>query len=65
MMAALERWVETGVAPEQVIATKYAVVDNQRTAVMSRPLCAYPKVAFYKGSGDPKGADSFVCKAPM
>ncbi len=64
LMAALEQWVEKGVAPDQVIATKYAVVDQRRTAVMTRPICAYPKVAFYSGSGDPKVAESFVCRAP-
>lgn len=64
LMAALEQWVETGVAPEQVIATRYAMVDHQRTPVMTRPLCAYPKVAFYSGAGDPRAAESFVCRAP-
>jgi feruloyl esterase len=30
---------------------------------MSRPLCAYPKVAEYKGSGDITQAENFVCAA--
>jgi hypothetical protein len=51
--AALERWVEEGVAPSQLIATK-----GQRT----RPLCPYPQVATYKGSGSTEDASSFVCK---
>jgi feruloyl esterase len=31
-------------------------------AVDSRPLCAYPKVARYKGSGDIEKAENFVCQ---
>jgi hypothetical protein len=56
---ALERWVEQGVAPEQVIATKRAgaTAPAQRT----RPLCPYPQVARYKGSGSTDDAASFTC----
>lgn len=54
---ALERWVEQGVAPDQVIATKRAGDKTQRT----RPLCAYPKVARYKGSGSTDDAANFSC----
>ena len=59
--AALERWVEKGVAPSQVIATKY-VDDNPAKGVqMMRPLCPYPHVAKYRGTGDANEAASFVC----
>ncbi len=54
---ALERWVEQGVAPEQVIATKRQGGQVTRT----RPLCAYPQVAQYKGSGSTDDAANFVC----
>ena len=59
MQAALEQWVERGVAPEQIVATRLinGVVDR------SRPLCPHPKVAVYKGKGDPNDAASFVCEA--
>ncbi len=40
-MAALERWKETGSAPDQIVAAKVA---GGRVA-MTRPICAYPKVA--------------------
>jgi feruloyl esterase len=58
MQAALEEWVERGVAPEQVIATRSinGVVDR------SRPLCPYPMVAVYKGRGDSNEAANFVCQ---
>ncbi len=56
---AIERWVEQGVAPDQVIATKRAGANAppQRT----RPLCPYPQVARYKGSGSTDEAANFNC----
>jgi feruloyl esterase len=59
--AALERWVEKGVAPGTIIASKYSADDRQH-AKMTRPLCAYPQVAKYKGSGDTNDAANFVCE---
>ncbi len=50
-------WVEKGTAP-QVIAGK-RMVNN--AAVMTRPHCAYPAVAKYKGSGDSSKAENFTC----
>ncbi len=57
---ALERWVEKGAAPEQIIAAKMA----NGHATMTRLLCPYPQVARYKGSGDDKDAANFACAAP-
>ena len=59
-VAALERWVEEGVAPDRLVASK--VVDGavQRT----RPLCPYPQVARYQGTGSIDDAASFACVAP-
>ena len=58
MQAALEQWVERGIAPDQVIATRAinGVVDR------SRPLCPYPKKAVYTGKGDTNEAASFTCR---
>jgi len=54
-------WVERGMAPQRIIATKY-VEDQQPLAVqMTRPICVYPLVAKYSGSGDPNDAASFAC----
>jgi feruloyl esterase len=58
MLAALEQWVEKGKAPDQIPASR--VVDGR--ADRTRPLCAYPQVASYKGSGSTDEASSFVCK---
>jgi feruloyl esterase len=52
---ALERWVEQSVAPEQIIATK-----GPRT----RPVCAYPKIARWKGTGSTDDAANFTCAQP-
>lgn len=54
MLTALENWSEKGVAPEKVIATK---ADSK----LSRPLCPYPQIAKYKGTGDTNDAANFEC----
>jgi feruloyl esterase len=61
--AALERWVEDGVAPKQIIATKYKTGMNPASGILrTRPLCPYPQTANYKGSGSTDDAANFVCK---
>jgi feruloyl esterase len=57
-MSALERWREAGEAPASLTATR--VVGNR--VDMTRPLCAYPQVATYKGTGSTNDAANFVCK---
>ena len=47
----LESWVEKAVAPEQLIGTGTVAGDSTRK--MTRPICAYPNVAQYRGTGDP------------
>jgi feruloyl esterase len=60
--AALEQWVDKGVAPEQVIAIKYKVGMNPASGVeRTRPLCAYPKVARWSGQGSSDDAANFTC----
>ena len=56
---ALELWVEKGVAPEQFVGTGKSVSEPGKA--LTRPICAYPKVARYKGSGDINDAANFVC----
>ena len=60
MVTALEQWVEQGKAPDQILASHSikGVVDR------TRPLCPYPQVAVYKGSGSIDEAANFACKAP-
>jgi feruloyl esterase len=59
-LTALEQWVEKGIAPDQLIATHSTAGKVDRT----RPLCPYPQVARYKGTGSIDEAASFVCAAP-
>ncbi len=60
-LSALEQWVEKGIAPEQMESTHFDLNGNpDRT----RPLCAYPKVAQYNGSGSIDDAANFSCAAP-
>ena len=61
MSVALERWVEAGIAPDQVIASKRQGLDPKSPVIRTRPLCAYPHVARYKGSGSTDDAANFVC----
>ena len=61
----VENWVEKGSPDESVIATKYAQgKDGATETVFTRPLCAWPKVARYSGSGDSNDAANFACAAP-
>lgn len=62
LQAAMERWVEDGIEPSGLVATKF--VDEApatRAIKLTRPLCLYPTVPKYRGSGDPSDAASFVC----
>ncbi len=64
LYTSLERWVETGVAPSKMIVTKYVNdLKPDQGVKMTRPLCAYPEIAKYKGSGDPSDAANFACVA--
>ena len=57
-LGTLEQWVEQKKAPDQIVASRAVkgVVDR------TRPLCPYPQVAVYKGSGSPDEAANFVCR---
>jgi feruloyl esterase len=60
MLAALREWVERGTAPDRVPAAR--VVDNK--TVRTRPLCPYPQVARYNGTGSIDEAANFTCRLP-
>ncbi len=71
MVTALVNWVEKGQAPDRVIAKARgagSTVPNPEVPASwspgrTRPLCPYPLVARYNGSGDVESADSFSCKS--
>jgi feruloyl esterase len=54
-MAAIVDWVEKGKAPDSIVASR-----PSRT----RPLCPYPQIAKYKGTGSTDDAQNFMCAAP-
>ena len=58
---ALERWVEKGMAPDRLIATKFVDDKPEKGVAMTRPLCPYPEAATYKGTGDTNDAANFEC----
>lgn len=51
----IETWVEQGVPPGPIVATRPG---------RSRPLCPYPEVARWKGSGSTDDAANFSCVLP-
>ena len=63
-LGALERWREKGEAPAQITATKAAGRGAGPATPLSRPLCPFPQVPRYKGSGSTNDAASFSCVAP-
>jgi len=55
-LSAMVQWVEQGSAPDRLVATGRAFPGR------SRPLCAYPLHAHYKGQGNPEDAANFECR---
>ena len=60
MVTALEEWVEQGKAPDRIVASRATNGTVDRT----RPLCPYPQVAAYTGTGSTDDAENFRCVAP-
>jgi feruloyl esterase len=58
MLSAMRHWVENGQAPNEVTASR---VEHGKV-VRTRPLCPYPQVATYRGSGSTNEAKNFACK---
>jgi feruloyl esterase len=60
-VSAVIRWVEEGVAPEKIIASRF---DSAGNPTRQRPVCPYPAQAVYNGSGNVDAAASFSCVMP-
>jgi hypothetical protein len=66
---AIVKWVEQGEAPQALVAHARGAGTAQPnpeippgwSASRTRPLCPYPQVARYRGTGDPESAASFAC----
>lgn len=66
-LAEMDRWVETGTAPDRIVAAEYdspvafsPLPDAKK--IGTRPLCPWPKVAKYQGSGASNDAANFKCQ---
>ncbi len=57
-LGAMEHWVEQDTPPAQIVASHRTAGQIDRT----RPLCPYPQVARYKGSGSIEQAANFACR---
>jgi poly(3-hydroxybutyrate) depolymerase len=71
MLSPLVDWVEKGQSPDSVLASARgagnpggvnADLPSTWSATRTRPLCPYPKVAKYNGSGSVEEAASFSCQ---
>lgn len=71
LLSPLVKWVEQGEAPQAVKASARGAgnpgganseVPANWALNRSRPLCAYPTVATYKGAGSIEDANSFACR---
>jgi len=64
-LAAMERWVEKGEAPNALLAEQYPATqfgaDFSRPPVRSMPLCQFPQMARYSGKGDVNDAANWQC----
>jgi feruloyl esterase len=60
MVGELNKWINNKKPPERIIASS----SKDGKVVRTRPLCPYPQVTTYKGTGSTDDAADFVCKAP-
>lgn len=58
MLSVIDIWTSEGKAPDSIKASR---LPNQEP--MTRPICPYPQIPFYKGSGSTDDAANFVCES--
>ncbi len=68
-LTALERWVEHGIAPQSITASNAGLgiganIMSSARGTLTRPLCAYPRVARWTGRGSTNEAANFRCVRP-
>jgi len=56
MLSVIDKWADQGKAPDSIIASR---PPNEKP--MTRPICPYPQIAKYKGSGSIDDAVNFIC----
>jgi feruloyl esterase len=55
----IEQWMETKTGPDRIVASRWFDGRIDRTP----PLCPYPQIAVYKGTGSTDEATNFVCNS--
>ncbi|MDE0056409.1 MAG: tannase/feruloyl esterase family alpha/beta hydrolase [Gammaproteobacteria bacterium] len=58
-LEAIRAWVEDDKAPERLVSLQ---LDESGRVSRTRPICPYPQIASYRGTGDPDDEASFACK---
>jgi feruloyl esterase len=61
LLTALDAWVDQGLAPDQILATKYTNDRRTEPVVRRMPLCKFPEQAKYSGAGDVNDAVNWSC----
>lgn len=56
--SALDTWRDKGSAPDSILGSGNNAAGNP----MTRPICPFPQLATYKGSGDVNKAANFACR---
>ena len=72
LVDALVKWVEEGIAPDAITAKARGIGSNVVNSEVpatwapnrTRPLCAYPEVPRYNGTGSIEEAANFSCVTP-
>jgi hypothetical protein len=65
--AALEHWVESGIPPAEIVAAKNEndlqalIAPEESKPLRTRPVCVYPQVARWNGTGSTDIAENFTC----
>jgi hypothetical protein len=62
-LGTIDAWATTGQAPERIVATRTPSPNPNAPKLppISRPLCPYPLIARYDGTGDVDSEKSFAC----
>jgi feruloyl esterase len=62
LFSALQQWMENAITPDGVIATRFAIDGDPKSAVVkTRRLCPYPQVAAWNHSGSVRDAANYEC----
>lgn len=67
-VAAVDQWRQKNEAPESLLAVKYAdsaaalTGPPQGEPLVTRPLCAYPRVGHWTGKDSSDEAENYVCR---